>query len=205
MKKFIKRTCLFLFLFISCEKINGQIINQKGIFISYEVVYKYSEDYIGSFRFIEFIDSMSRFKLVAKMINILNSDSVYYSMNKLLTGKKIYDHFGLYLNSIYRSSDSLQKILKTYTVNLDIDSLISKNLIYNKQFCCLNKDQSNPSYYEYRINISLFYGDLTYFDYKVKEDTPGTIKWGWDSINKAYLCSGKPLNETVGVILKWDY
>jgi hypothetical protein len=148
MKKFIKRTCLFLFLFISCDIINGQIINIKGLFLLYTVQKQYSEDHYRRSSFIVFLDSNLTKEVILKSMNLINDDSIFYSIK---FDRKIYQHYGLYLNNIFFSSDSMASVLKSYAMD-DFDSIIERNCIYNKHLLLRNKDEKEFEVYEYNLS-----------------------------------------------------
>lgn len=210
-KKFKCRVCLILFLLISCDNVIGQILNEKGIFISYDVFYQGHQDCHSSSNFIMFIDSIN-LNQYAKNLKSLSSKYCLSStclLNYFMRGKKIYCDYSLLLQSIYKSSDSLKVILEPYKKKYpedEIDSTISKRLIYKIHFSITNKNKEEKYVSKYIVTIRLFYGNLTYLDCQ-GENGKSLFKraeWGWDSINQVYLSGLGPKTGKIGILLKFD-
>lgn len=187
-----------------CTGIFGQIINQKGLFLSYSVEHKFSEDQTNISSFIILLDSISTKENISKNIFLINNDSILH-LKKY--EKKIYSGYSLYLNNIFFSSDSMASTLKSYATNFDkddFDSIIEKNCIYNKHIFLKNKDKNEFAVNEYILSYKLFYANLTYVDHPIRKESTffTTNKWSWDAKYNAYLLDDKQTTETVGVLLK---
>jgi hypothetical protein len=183
----------------------GQIINQKGLFLSYKVDRKYSEDQRNSSMFIILLDTISTNEIISKNIYLLNNDSIFYSRK---FDKKIYISYGLYLNNIFFSNDSMSSVLKKYAISYikdDFDSIIERNCIYNKHLFLNNKDTNQFEVNEFiELSYKLFYANLIYVEHPFRDESTffTTNKWSWDIKNKAYLSEDKQTTETIGVLLK---
>jgi hypothetical protein len=188
---------------VNSNSIFGQIEKQKGFFLSYHVVYK-CDDMIGGPKFIQFL-SINNINNAVKYINILNCDFSLNTVNQLFNGKKIYNNYGLYLNCLYKSSDSLKHVINEhYNKNLNEDSLIANRTIYNKKVILINRNKQKYKFVsEIELHFIVFYGELTYTNYQAFDNSYyfSVFKWNYDTINNAFLYEEKGTNEIVGLLL----